>query len=183
MAYNDLYKMEVRSSYSWTLIEPINPNSAPSTRGDFMMWIDQEDNIYIYGGVSNYYRTEYYSDLFRFNTSSREWTALRGQSTRVLGSMNSGTGTTHPGSRAGAATWFDETNRKLMLYGGESSSGILAEVWEYSLSSGIWTWVSGQSSVNVDPSAEVVKDVPSTTAFPGSVWSAAAAKDRNGIVW
>lgn len=148
-----------------------------------MLWMDQEDNIYIYGGVSTYTRDYYYSDLWRFNTSSLQWTTLRGQSARVLGSMNSGTGTTHPGPRASSAAWFDENTNKLMLYGGDNTGVILAEVWEYSLSSGIWTWVSGQSASNVDTTPDVEQGVPSTTAFPGSVWNAAAAKDGNGVVW
>jgi hypothetical protein len=167
VAYNDIYKMTVRTSYSWQLMEP-TAGTKPAPRGDFMMWMDQEDNIYIYGGVS---------------TSSLQWTTLRGQSARVLGSMNSGTGTTHPGPRASSAAWFDENTNKLMLYGGDNTGVILAEVWEYSLSSGIWTWVSGQSASNVDATPDVEQGVPSTTAFPGSVWNSAAAKDGNGVVW
>jgi hypothetical protein len=182
VAYNDIYKMTVRTSYSWQLMEP-TAGTKPAPRGDFMMWIDQEDNIYIYGGVSTYTRDYYYSDLWRFNTSSLQWTTLRGQSARVLGSMNTGTGTTHPGPRASSAAWFDENTNKLMLYGGDNTGVILAEVWEYSLSSGIWTWVSGQSASNVDPTPDVEQGVPSTTAFPGSVWNAAVAKDSNGVVW
>lgn len=70
------------------------------------------------------------NDLWRYSIPIGMWTWMSGSNTTTgvngaYGTINLPSGTNSPGSRYGAVSWFDKTDRRLWLYGGSghSSSG------------------------------------------------------------
>ena len=57
-----------------------------------------------------------------------------------------------PGARHQSADWID-SNGNLWLFGGygndnETGPGRLNDLWKFNIKSGLWTWVSGNYSIN-----------------------------------
>ena len=62
-----------------------------------------------------------------------------------------GTTTNIPGSRKGAIAWTDSNgNFWLVRVGIDSASGYgeLNDLWEYTPTTGVWTWQSGPDTIN-----------------------------------
>jgi hypothetical protein len=56
-----------------------------------------------------------------------------------------------PGARSGAVSWTDKTGN-LWLYGGDGldaagTQGTLNDLWEFSPSTGEWTWMASNSLI------------------------------------
>jgi hypothetical protein len=77
------------------------------------------NSIYIYGGISD--STQFYDDLWRFDLSSNTWHEL------ISPSISS------PGSRYLATIHILPSSNKLLLYGGTSPKGPMADLWELDL--------------------------------------------------
>ena len=70
----------------------------------------------------------------------------------VYGTQGSAAAGNIPGSREQAYAWTDSSGN-FWLYGGNGydstgTYGFLNDLWEYSTTTGQWTWVSGSNLVN-----------------------------------
>ncbi|MGA2071482.1 MAG: hypothetical protein ABSG97_09040 [Sedimentisphaerales bacterium] len=167
--------------------------NTPGARGYSVSWTNAESTsgyLYLFGG--NGYDANgtfgLLNDLWRFNTSSTNWTWLSGSSLinqyGVYGTMGVSSSTNTPGARGWSASWAD-SNGVLWLFGGygygsSGDVGTLNDLWKYKGSK--WTWVSGSKSVN-HKGVYGTKDVASSTNVPGTRYGSVLWMDTKGNLW
>jgi hypothetical protein len=139
-------------------------NNRPPAAYEYVDWKDNSGNFWIYGGTY-----PYYSDLWKFNPQTLEWTWVKGNATQqepafygiqgISGPLNT------PGQRSyGALSWIDTTGN-LWLFGG-SQSGVHNDLWKYEISNNEWTWMKGDSSAS-GLAFHGVRGVPGPLNNPG----------------
>ena len=98
------------------------------------------------------------------STISNQWVWIAGNSTLgrnafnnfvpwpgVYGTLGIAAAGNNPGGRAAASNWTDQ-NGNLWLFGGNGmdsvgTGGYLNDLWEFTPSTGQWTWMAGSSTV------------------------------------
>jgi N-acetylneuraminic acid mutarotase len=164
----------------------------PGSRYSASSWIDAAGNLWLYGGYG-YDATGvagYLNDLWQFSPSTGLWTWISGgngdNANGVYGTLGTATATNVPGARYSASSWFDASGT-LWLFGGigyGSTGGVeyLNDLWQYSPTSGLWTWVSGGAGGN----AAGVYGTPYSAAptnVPGARQAASSWFDASGTFW
>jgi N-acetylneuraminic acid mutarotase len=138
------------------------PANFPGGRFSAATWTDRSGNLWLFGGVGMDEQGSpgNLNDLWKFDPSTKEWTWLAGSSTvsnfgsgrpGIYGTMGTPAPGNIPGGRYGAHTWTD-ANGDLWLFGGAGFDslgvpGDLNDLWKYSMASGEWTWIGGNSTV------------------------------------
>jgi N-acetylneuraminic acid mutarotase len=169
---NDLWEFNP-STNQWALVEaPSNllgvygtmgkpaPGNIPPGRSGATTWTDSSGNLWLFGGSYALISTDWtqvsLSDLWEFNTTTLEWTWMGGPSqpneSGVYGTLSKAAEGNVPGARSEAAGWVDSAGN-LWLFGGggydsTGTKGNLNDVWEFSPSTGLWTWVNGPNIAN-----------------------------------
>jgi hypothetical protein len=166
------------------------PGNLPGARFGAATWTDTSGNVWLFGG--NGYGDSSggnLNDLWKYSTSTGEWTWIGGPSTAqdkgVYGTKGTPSSTNVPSSRYAAVTWQDN-NGNLWLFGGWGWSGglqgFLDDVWEYSPSSGQWTWISGSNAPNTIANYGSL-GVAASTNDPGARSDAVSWTDADGNLW
>ena len=141
--------------------------ASPGSRSGSATWTDREGNLWLFGGVSYENgangKADYYNDLWKFETLSRQWSWINGSEKAnqisSFGIENEENRQVTPSPRNSAACWFDEKSNQLFLYGGygydttATKPGGLSDMWSYSLKSGTWTPRSEPSEIDSQPQA------------------------------
>jgi N-acetylneuraminic acid mutarotase len=127
----------------------------PGARQYPAMWVDSQDNIWVFGGWGRDEvgtKTRWLNDLWRFDGTS--WTWIAGSAVcdppGVYGTLGVPDAANTPGGRDGAGAAVDGQDR-LWLFGGKghassASEGLLNDVWRFE--GGAWVWLGGSTSVN-----------------------------------
>jgi N-acetylneuraminic acid mutarotase len=167
-------------------------SNLPGARYDSSSWIDASGNLWLFGGYG-YDSTGsagYLSDLWRYSPSTGQWTWVGGGNVNndsgVYGGLGTAAAGNVPGARHSAGSWIDSSGN-LWLFGGygydsTGAIGNLNDLWQYSPSSGLWTWVSGGTADN----ASGVYGTQATAAVgnvPGARNSANSWIDSSGNLW
>jgi N-acetylneuraminic acid mutarotase len=167
-------------------------SNLPGARYDSSSWIDASGNLWLFGGYG-YDSTGsagYLSDLWRYSPSTGQWTWVGGGNVNndsgVYGALGTAAAGNVPGARHSAGSWIDSSGN-LWLFGGygydsTGAIGNLNDLWQYSPSSGLWTWVSGGTADN----ASGVYGTQATAAVgnvPGARNSANSWIDSSGNLW
>ncbi|MGA3346362.1 MAG: kelch repeat-containing protein [Terracidiphilus sp.] len=186
-----------------TLGEPDAAN-VPGSRWLAASWTDASGNLWLFGGdgIDSAGTWGILNDLWKFDISTNEWTWMGGNDTvlphtagrpGVYGTLGVFDPANHPGSREGAASWFD-TGGNVWLFGGVGAdsvgnSGNLNDLWEFNPSTNQWAWMSGAStgpapgySSNV-PGVCGTLGVPATGNVPGGRMEAVSWTDNAGNLW
>lgn len=123
-------------------------------------------------------------------SQTNQWTWVGGTSKLyalgVYGIKGQASTNNIPGARAGSNCWTDNQGHLWMFggygYGGSLGSGNLSDLWRYDLTEGTWTWVSGNSLVNIlgyyGP-----KGQPSSSYRPGARHGSISWSDSQGGLW
>jgi hypothetical protein len=82
-----------------------------------LVYDSSSQKVYIYGGRSN----SFYSDMWEFDLTSKTWTEMHSPG------MN-------PGARSRPFMTMLEDSREILLFGGDTNSGPISDVWLYDLS-------------------------------------------------
>ncbi|HWK06072.1 MAG TPA: kelch repeat-containing protein [Puia sp.] len=206
--YNDLWKYNIASG-QWTWVSGSSSSNQtgvygtkgtaastniPGSRLEAIGWIDASGNIWIFGGTG--YDASgtngFLNDLWKYTPSTGLWTWMSGSSSNgasgVYGVLGTGAATNTPGSRYAASAAIDASSN-LWLFGGgygSSTSAITSyynDLWKYTSSTGLWTWVSGTSSAN-QYGVYGTQGTAATTNYPGGRigtvnWTSAAG----GNIW
>ena len=163
------------------------PRSATST------WTDSRGNVWVFGGggCDSTGAFRWYDDLWKFSPSNAEWTWVGGSTAAnvnaVYGNEGVAAATNTPGGRGGFAKWTD-VDGNLWLFGGSawdgatSSEADLNDLWEYSPSTGQWTWVGGANTFNAGGNYGT-QGTPAGTNVPGARWAALSWTDAKGNFW
>lgn len=190
---------------TWTWMHGSNlPNSAATFGTQFIPapannppgmykpygWTDQQGNFWVYGGY-NSINFQTYSDLWKFDPLSNQWTWMNGtgalNSPGVYGTQGVPSPLNHPGGRFRGWSWVDNSGN-LWLFGGfgfdvNGNQGRLNDLWKFDVLTSEWTWVKGPNTINT-PGSYGTLQVPSLTNNPDPRDEGAAAwTDNAGDLW
>jgi N-acetylneuraminic acid mutarotase len=168
----------------------------PGARVGAVTWIDASGNLWLFGGNgSNPLGYEFLNDLWKYNVATGEWTWMSGANTvnanGMYGSLGKTAATNVPGARQAAVGWTDSSGN-LWLFGGQgydatsAGYGTLGDLWEYTPSSGEWTWQGGtdtEATPTITQGVYGTKGQPAATNLPGPRASAVAWTDGSGNFW
>lgn len=166
--------------------------NSPGGRSGGTTFTDSSGNLWLFGGiaVTDQGGLDAFGDLWKYNTTSGQWTAVIATgfpvTQGVFGSKGASSTSYHPGGRAYAAAWADASGF-IWIFGGLGfdSNGDFAELgdlWKYELATGKWTWVTGSKTVR-SKGTYGTKGTPSSTTTPGARNSATYWKDASGNFW
>jgi N-acetylneuraminic acid mutarotase len=213
---NDLWEYQP-SANTWAMVSGSTSNNQPGVYGTLgtaaatntpggrensSAWTDSSGKLWLFGGdgSDSAGTVGYLNDLWKFDPGSSEWTWIGGNSTiPSIGSGHAGEYGTQgtaaagniPGSRWAASSWVDASGN-FWLFGGagydaDGVNGTLNDLWEYSTSTGKWTWISGSSTVPGQYGAQSgVYGTLGTAAkanVPGGRLGASSWVDQSGHVW
>ena len=166
--------------------------NTPGGRQDAMTWADASGNLWLFGGrgLDDNGAAGPLNDLWKFSPASGMWTWVSGANTKVT----SGTYGTRsvaalgnvPGARVWSATWID-ADGNLWLFGGQGysatgASGYLADLWKFTPATGMWTWVSGPSTIS-GKGIYGTQGVASASNLPGGRSGSRTWVDSAGKLW
>ena len=167
-------------------------SNKPGARSMAGQWTDVNGNLWLFGGegFAESGSKGYLNDLWKFDTTSSNWVWMGGAKTTnahgaygVKGVPASGNS---PGARYGSLSWTDPSG-KFWLYGGSGwaesgAAGSLNDLWRYDPGTGLWTWISGDKTIDQN-GVYGVKGVPDPLNKPGGRRLAGNWMDRNGNLW
>jgi hypothetical protein len=164
------------------------PANKPVARHGGVSWTDNSGNLWLFGGgyspsPGGFLLGSPYgllNDLWKYNPSAKEWTWMKGDSTRFMNFLNNsgvyGTqGIADPANKPGASTngvsWKDVFGN-LWLFAGD--------LWKYDPSTNQWTWMKGYTT-----GAPIygTMGIPGATNNPGSRSSSISWTDASGNLW
>jgi N-acetylneuraminic acid mutarotase len=166
--------------------------NVPGARYSANSWIDSSGNLWLFGGIG-YDSTGAVgnlNDLWRYSPSSGLWTWVSGGSgdntAGVYGALGIAAAGNLPGTRQAANSWIDSSGN-LWLYGGygydsTGAAGYLNDLWQYSPSAGLWTWVSGGNVANAS-GVYGTEGTAAAASVPGARQAANAWADSSGNFW
>ena len=186
-----------------TLQTPARGN-IPGSRTGASGWTDTKGNLWLFGGFGfdSASHQGHLNDLWEFDPSTGEWAWMGGSSTLppscgslcgapgVYGALGTPAAGNIPGGRQTATTWTDGSGN-LWLFGGSGFDsggtwGYLNDLWMFSPSTSVWTWVGGSSTIYVSPGKPGVygtKGTPAAGNIPGGRSGATGWTDKSGNLW
>ena len=164
----------------------------PGARKSSASWTDGLGNFWLFGGQGYDALGGYgpLSDLWKYNTTTNEWTWIKGSSAinqnGVYGSIGVPAPANNPGARFSSVTWIDATGN-LWLFGGTGYdffgiNGPLNDLWKYNVTTNEWTWIKGSFGTS-QFSAYGTQGVATASTTPGARHSSVSWKDAAGNFW
>jgi len=155
-------------------------------------WTDSAGDFWLFGGVGYDAAggTGYLNDLWRYSPTTGLWTWVNGadanNASGLYGTLGTAAAGNVPGARQAASSWTDASGN-LWMFGGvgydaTGAAGDLNDLWRYSPTTGLWTWVNGADAVN----ASGIYGTLGTAAagnVPGARYSASSWTDASGNLW
>ena len=163
----------------------------PIPRTGSMSWRDNEDNLYLFGGL-NSASPEYNSDMWKYNKSTNMWVWIKGVSTfnsyGVYGQKGIPAVINNPGARRDATTWTDAAGNFYLFGGyGYAASGTWAgnlnDTWKYDVATNQWTWLSGPNTVGTSGYSAGIGVVDENNSPGGSPSKIPVWKRSDGSIW
>lgn len=167
-------------------------SNIPSARYNAVGWADSSGNLWLFGGstgTGSSYVPQ--NDLWKFSTSSGQWTWVAGSNTSdatgVYGTLGTAGASNTPGARVGSLTWVDASGN-LWLFGGTGHDSTnnpvntLQDLWKFSASSGQWTWVNGPNTGGGTGTYGTM-GTSAASNIPGSRLEGASWIDGSGNLW
>jgi N-acetylneuraminic acid mutarotase len=204
---NDLWKFDPAGK-TWTWVSGANTvgslgvygtqgvasaSNVPRSRSEGVSWIDSTGNLWLFGGFTpdpNVQGDKILNDLWKFSPASGTWTWVSGSNAinaqGVYGTKGVAAASNVPGARLDSVSWIDGTGN-LWLFGGQGIdprllSGAFNDLWEYSPSTNLWTWVSG-SSITQSAGVYGTQGVASLSNIPGARSGSTGWNDNSGNFW
>src|SRR5262249_12542326 len=129
--------------------------NVPGARYAASTWIDAAGNLWLFGGYGydSAGSVGKLNDLLRYTPGSEQWPCISGSSGEnaagVYGTLRAAAAGNLPGAREAASAWIASSGELWMFggYGYDSTGGVgyLNDLWQYSPSTGLWTWIGGSS--------------------------------------
>src|SRR4030095_7892011 len=132
----------------------------------------------------------YLSDRWKYNTSTNEWTWIKGDNTRyqygVYGTQGTADAANKPGSRQYGTGWTDASGNFWLLggqgYDGNSFSGSLDDMWKYDPYANEWTWMKGHNDVN-QSGVYATQGTADNANNPSGIRGCVSWRDDSGNLW
>jgi hypothetical protein len=163
------------------------PGNVPGARGGLVTWRDAANNLWLFGGNAE---VGFVNDLWEYSEATGLWTWQNGSSgissPGDYGTLGVAAGTNVPGARYGAVSWTDSAGN-FWLFGGSGYAtatdfGYLNDLWRYSPTTGLWTWMSG-SSLTDATGVYGTQGVAAAANVPGARIQAISWADNAGNLW
>jgi Galactose oxidase, central domain/Kelch motif/Secretion system C-terminal sorting domain len=159
-------------------------SAGPGARCYAAAAVDGSGNIWLFGGQDQ--NGNDYNDLWKYSTSSGQWTFVSGTKNTTNNTGVYSGGSTAPGARNGHCLWID-ASQNIWVFGGQgydnnANDGVvfLNDLWEYSSSK--WSWKSGSESGD-NKGVYGTRGTQSSSNVPGSRWGASGMQDASGAFW
>ena len=182
--------------------------NVPGARANAVSWTDNNGNLWLFGGYGydSAGSPGYLNDLWEFNSSTNQWAWIAGSNTSplntsdpahdgalgVYGTQGTAAAGNTPGARIGATSQTDDSGN-LWMFGGSGidvngTYGYLDDLWEFSPSTGLWTWVGGTKKVpgstfSGQPGIYGTFGVPAALNDAGGRTGAVSWSDKSGNLW
>ena len=190
---NDLWKYDINSN-QWTWMKGDNvvgqfgiygtpgteaSSNKPGGRNVSAGWLDLFGNLWLFGGsgLATSGGQGYLNDVWKYNTSSNDWTWIAGNSTidngGVYGTQGTPAAGNRPGSSQGSSSWIDNKG-SLWLFGGfgkdaSTTTGYLNNLWVYGTGGFVWTGLeSSDWNVATNWSGNTVPGIANQVIIPTS---------------
>ena len=162
----------------------------PGARHSSVGWTDAAGNLWMFSGegigTSGW---GYLNDLWKYLPATKEWTWVNGDNTANEKGIYGVQGIADPGNKPGgryqSQTWTDASGNFWLFGGyggGETAYGWLNDMWKYTPSTGLWTWVSGDKAPYIS-GVYGTKGVSAPSNKPGGTTEAASWIDAVGNLW
>jgi N-acetylneuraminic acid mutarotase len=204
--FNDLWSYN-SSTGLWTWVGGSNtPNAVgvygtegtaaagniPGARLGGRAWVDASGNVWLFGGLGPDQAgvAQEYNDFWAYNPGSNQWTWVGGSNgpnqPGIYGTQHAGVAGNIPGARVAAVSWKDSAGN-FWLFGGYGYAqagglGNLNDLWEFNLSTGVWTWIGGASSTAAYGSYGT-QGTAAGSDVPGAREQAVGWVDSSGDFW
>jgi len=162
--------------------------NAPGARHGPITWTDASGNLWTYGGYG--VGDPIFSDMWKYSPKTGLWTWVAGSNTpnnaAVYGTLGVAAAANNPGSNAASAYSWTDSNGNLWVFGGygydsTGTRGWLNALWEYSPTTGMWTWQAGSTTVNAR-GVYGTQGVAAATNYPGAR-AGGGFTDADGNAW
>ncbi len=164
--------------------------NTPGARQSSVSWTDLSGNLWLFGG-QGYAAGTYGSlnDLWKYNSSTNEWTWMKGENTiqqyGIYGTRGISSTSNKPGARVNSASWSDASGN-LWLFGGygraSGDEGRLNDLWKYNTNTNEWIWINGDNAPN-EEGVYGTKGTSSAFNKPGAREYCIAWTDASGNIW
>ncbi|MFM2102143.1 MAG: hypothetical protein RIR05_1129, partial [Bacteroidota bacterium] len=170
-----------------------NATNKPGARQTPCTWTDANGNFWMFGGWGYGANASlgYLNDLWKFNPGTGLWTWMGGSTIPYQGATYGTQGVPSalniPGARTGHSA-FSDAQGMLWLFGGLGNTtnsmtvGYLNDLWKYNPTTGEWTWVSGNNSINQNGIYGSI-GISNSNNKPGSRLNCTSWKDNSGNFW
>lgn len=168
-----------------------NTGNMPGGRFGGNAWIDNNNNLWLFGGQENTGAIKRLNDLWKYNIGTNQWTWISGANTSnqlgVYGTKGISSSTNVPGSRQASVSWKDASGN-FWLFGGYGfpASGTtysyLNDLWKYDIQINQWTWMSGSDLLNQIPTYGT-KGITNSSNMPGARQMSIGWTDNNNDLW
>jgi hypothetical protein len=169
-------------------------SNVPGARAGAVSWTDGAGNFWLFGG-SGYdslgqssgdpYVENFLNDLWMYSPTTQQWSWMSGSNTidatTSYGSQGAAAAGNVPGARSSAVSWSDSAGNLWLFAGsaGAATNYYLNELWMYSPSAGLWTWVGGNQGVGVYGT----QGIAAVGNIPGARVGMASWTDHSGNAW
>jgi N-acetylneuraminic acid mutarotase len=164
-----------------------SPVNDPGARRGCATWTDAAGNLWLFGGEGVVINNQWFSDLWKYNPTTNEWTWVKGpnlpNSPAVYGVLGVAAPANNPGARVFSMSWIDLSGN-FWLFGGLVNSGQnrYSDLWRYNPTTNQWAWMSGSSAFD-SPGVYGTLNMSSPSVFPGARNGASTWIDNNGKLW
>lgn len=169
----------VQPVYTQTIFAPAN---RPGYTEGAATWTDNSGNFWLFGGfgANGASTNDFLNSLWKYDVALNQWAQITPNTGTVLanyGTQGVAAATNYPGARQNALSWVDASGN-LWMFGGlgiggvNTTAGSLNDLWRYTPSTGLWTWMGGSNTINQAGVYGTI-GVPSTTNTPGGRYSGA----------
>lgn len=175
---------------SWGVQGVPDPSNHPGSRNEMIAtWVDQENDLWLFGGFYFDNGAVIGSDLWRYSIEDNMWTWMKGPNTPwapgIYGVQGAEDPQNNPGARWAATTWTDHSG-DLWLFGGRRTNNWvedLNDMWRFRPSTNNWTWMNGPPAVS-DTGAAGTRCDEDDTFNPSSRFECKARwTDAKGDLW
>jgi len=178
----------VNDTGNYGVIGVSSPTNLPPGRGlGIASWVDTSGNLWMYGGANTIGGPNTFSDLWKYNISSNEWTWINGSKLPnqppIFGIKGVASPLNTPGALSEAVcTWTDDLDN-LWVFGGADALGQpYNALWKYSIASNEWTWMKGTDTTNTF-GIYGIKGQEDSLNTPSGRFAYSRWKDNNGNFW
>ncbi|HLP18840.1 MAG TPA: hypothetical protein VK174_00990, partial [Chitinophagales bacterium] len=198
---NDLWKFDpVTQNWTWmqgdvyqdSLYYPVyaapkgvfSPLNKPGGDGfGIFTWVTPDNHLWMYGG----YRSHMFGcRLWQYDPAINQWAWMTDSTGYAAnhGTLGVPSPTNSPGQRYENNTCWVDSAGDLWMYGGayifSINMNLYKDMWKYTRSTGLWTWMSGSNVSNSLPGSLGTIGVPSVNNYPPGRMSNFFWKENNG---